>query len=169
MSRQLRIILVHTWPRKPQSQGMRVPLRDGRTVRALLFGGLRGTDRPRPLRKLGSLSAPRGRYFKAHAATPYLCFRRASSGRHLLARGLHLGQAAWSLYLPQREAAPHQRHGARRAHAALPRLETRLRCLSSEVEVLHQGRGAQDPARSSRGCPRCGSPEDEDEGVRQVA
>ena len=35
-----------------------------------------------------------------------------SSGRHLLARGLHLGQAAWPLYLPQREAAPHQWHGA---------------------------------------------------------
>ena len=46
------------------------------------------------------------------------------------------------------------------ARAALPRLETRLRCLFSEVEVLHQGRGAQDPSRSPRGCPRGGSPED---------
>ena len=35
--------------------------------------------------------------------------------------------------------------------------------------MLHQGRGPQDSSRSSRGCPRCGSPEDEDEGVRQVA
>jgi transposase len=60
-----------------------------------------------------------------------------SSEWHLLARGLHLGQAAWPLHLPQRQAAPHQRHGARRAHAALPRLEARLRCLSSEIEVLY--------------------------------
>jgi hypothetical protein len=41
--------------------------------------------------------------------------------------------------------------------------------LSSEVAMLHQERGAQNPSRSSRGCPPCGSPEDEDEGVRQVA
>ena len=41
--------------------------------------GLRGTVSLRPLRKLGSLSAPRlRRYFRAHAATPYLCFRRAA-------------------------------------------------------------------------------------------
>ena len=35
-----------------------------------------------------------------------------SSGRCLLARGLHLGQAAWLLHLSQRQAAAHQRHGA---------------------------------------------------------
>ena len=44
-----------------------------------------------------------------------------------------------------------------------------LRCLSAKVAMLHQGRSAQDPSRSSRGCPRCGSPQDEDQGLRQVA
>jgi Transposase DDE domain len=37
-----------------------------------------------------------------------------------------LEQEAWGLYLPERQTAPHQRHRARRPHAALPRLETRL-------------------------------------------
>jgi hypothetical protein len=53
------MVLGHTWLCPAQSQGMRVSLRDA-CVRNLLFSkGLRGTERPRPLRKMGSLSAPR--------------------------------------------------------------------------------------------------------------
>ena len=47
--------------------------------------GPRGTDRPRPFAQIGQpFGAPlMRRYFRTHAATPYLCFRRAQIRRGL--------------------------------------------------------------------------------------
>jgi len=46
--------------------------------------GLRGTDRPRPFLVGQPLGAPlMRRYFRAHAATPYLCFRRLDEKRKI--------------------------------------------------------------------------------------
>jgi hypothetical protein len=67
----------------------------------------------------------------------------------------------------QRQAPPDQRHPARRTHAALARLEARLRCVSDQSEVLYHGRCAQDPARPPRGRPRCRTAEDEDQRIRR--
>jgi hypothetical protein len=52
------------------------------------------------------------------------------------ARTSSLTSVAGTIYLPQRQSVAHQWHRARRAHPALPRLETRLRRLPAASEVL---------------------------------
>ena len=91
-------------------------------------------------------------------------------GRHVLALGLPLGQAARRLHLPQRQAA---------AEPAAP-CTTVARCSTAprkrdcdvcplKAKCCPKDSRAQDPARSPRGCPRCGAPQDEDQGVPQIA